>query len=113
MVGYKKTKRPKNYIGDEVINIPKQTTDAKKNNKNDLYIKLKWEIKCKLRRDKINCLKKESAKINEHNENRKPRELFEQIKKLKKTFTARNQYINDDNGKTLTKPEAILKRWHE
>ena len=75
---------------------------------------LKREIKRKIRRDKKDWLAQECAKINEHNENRKSRELFEQVRSVKQSkFQAKNQCINKSDGTTLTEPEEILNRWHE
>ena len=75
-LGRKKSKKPKPFISKEVIDLAKQKSDARKCNRKDEYHQLKREIKSKIRRDKKDWLAQECAKINEHNENRKSRELF-------------------------------------
>ena len=113
-LGRKKSKKPKPFISDEVIILAKQKSDARKANRKDEYHRLKREIKSKIRRDKKDWLAQECAKINEHNENRKSRELFEQVRSVKQSkFQAKNQCINKTDGTTLTEPEEILNRWHD
>ena len=97
-----------------MLELAKEKSRARKENKTEEYRRLKKDIQRKVRRDKNRWLEQECAKINEHNENRKSKELFEQIKKVQtKKFTARNHCINDKDGNTLTEPEEVLKRWHE
>ena len=113
-LGRKRHKKPKPYISDEVKELAKQKSDARKMKNTDQYKKLKREIKSKIRRDRRIWLEQECEKINEHNENRKSRELFEQVRSLKQTkFKAQNQCINKSDGTTLTEPQKILGRWHE
>ena len=110
-LGRKKYKKPKPFISEEVIDLAKKKSEARKLKKEDEYQQLKREIKCKIRRDKRNWLAQECAKINEHNENRKSRELFEQVRSLKQSkFQAKNQSINKIDGTTLTEPNEILNR---
>ena len=73
----------KPYISEEVIELAKKKSQARKTGKIIECRNLKREIKSKVRRDKKNCLEEKCAKINQHNKNRKSRQLFEQIKKVK------------------------------
>ncbi|GFR96129.1 endonuclease-reverse transcriptase [Elysia marginata] len=53
------------------------------------------------------------SKINEWNEKRKSKELFDQIKSIQsKKFSSKNICINDVNGQALTEPDEVLKRWN-
>ena len=78
-LGRKKSKKTKSFISDEVILLAEKKSEARKFKRESEYKKLKREIKTKIRRDKKKWLEHECAKINEHNENRKSRELFQQV----------------------------------
>ena len=113
-LGRKKSKPSKPYISEEVVELAKQKSQARKSGRKEEYKKLKRMIKNKIRRDKKNWLEEECAKINEHNEYRRSRELFQQIKKIQSTkFQSRNECINSKDGITLTEPEHIMNRWNE
>ena len=64
-----------------MIDLAEKESQARKQGEWEEYSALEREIKSKVRRDKANWLAQESSEINEHNENRKSRELFKQIKK--------------------------------
>lgn len=113
-LGRKRRTKPKSYLSDEVMELAKEKSNARKSGKREEYLRLKREIKSKIRRDKKDWLEQECAKINEHNEKGKARELFQQIRSVKHNkFQAKNQCINAQDGTTLTEPEDILKRWQE
>ena len=64
------------------------------------------------RRDKKAWFEEECLKINEHNENRKSRELFQQIAKVKKrNYRESNQSVINKDGQR--EPEEVLNRWNE
>ena len=74
------------------------------------------EVRAKIRKDKEECLENVCAKITDANMERKPKKLFDQIKKVKKSSSKNNSSqcsINDKNGKTLIEKVDVLGRWHE
>ena len=108
----KKTNKP--FISEEVRMLAKEKSQARKDNKQTEYKRLKREIRQKLRRDKNNWLEQECNKITTANIERKSKEVYNQIKKVtSSSFRPQNATINNENGETLTETEEILKRWHE
>ena len=75
-LGRKKGMKPKPYISEEVMNLAKEKSKARKDGRMEEYGQLKREVKCKIRRDRNDWLEKECNKIKVHNINRNPRELF-------------------------------------
>ena len=113
-IGRRKRKPTKPYISEKVLQLAKDKSRARKENKYERYTELKREIQRKIRRDKRTWLEKECSKITESNEKRRSKTLFDQIKKVQtKAFSPRNHCINDKSGLTLSEPEEALKRWHE
>ncbi|GFR72811.1 reverse transcriptase [Elysia marginata] len=131
-LGRKRKRKPKPYTSKEVIELTAKKSLARRTGKQNEYQALEREIESKFRRDKKHLLEEEYARINERNEKRKSRELYEQIKVVKKScFRVRNQCISDKNWGTLlfstvilpspennykypiTEPEEILQRWNE
>ena len=109
-----KRKKAKPYISQEVKDLAEKKSQVRKQGEREKYSVLKREIKSKVRRDRADWLAQECSKINEHNENRKSREVFKQITEVRKTnFKATNQCINNKVGHTLTKPDQVLDRWNE
>ena len=114
ILGKRKKRRTKPYISDEVLDLAKKKSLARKQNKGDDYHQLKREIQTKIRRDKREWLAAECEKINDFNMQKKSREMYQQIRKMKSAPSKPNQLcINDKYGKTLSEPEDILKRWNE
>ena len=112
--GEKKSKRPKPWISQEVMDLAKEKSQARKDGNTDVYAKLKKEIKSKVRRDKKQWIREACAKIKESDENRKSKELFDQIKKVQKTsFQLKNGCIKSKEGVTLTEKEEVMDRWKE
>ena len=113
-LGKKTRKASKPYISEEVMELARKKSQARKNNKKEEYQELKREIKSKVRRDKEAWLEAECAKITQSNVQRKSKEMFQQIAKISyKKFQATNQCVNNKKGETLTETEDILARWHE
>ena len=114
-LGKRKRKPGKPYISDEVMELAKRKSEARKQKNWIEHKQLKREIQSKLRRDEKDYLEKECAKVTECNQERKSREMFEQITKIKTTSTikAQNQCISNKKGETLTETKDILTRWHE
>ena len=86
---------------------------ARKEQRWEDYKSLKREIRAKIRRDKTNWLEKECAKITIANAERKSKQFFQQIKKVKGAFPqvqGRSQSLNNKEGNTLTEMNDILNR---
>ena len=115
-LGRKKGKPSKPYITEEVFQLAKLKSKARKEQKWEEYKSLKKEIRAKIRSDKAKWLEEECAKITEANAERKSKQFFQQIKKVKGAFPqvqGRSQSLNNKEGNTLTEMNDILKRWHE
>merc|ERR1711867_264482 len=84
-LGEKKSKKPWPWISLEVMDLAKAKSQAKKNGDRDKYATLKKEKKSKVKRDYRQWLRDGCEKIQESDENRKSKELFNQIKKVQKT----------------------------
>ena len=108
-----KRKKAKPCISEEVKDLAEKKSQAQKHGERQKYSALKREIKSKSE-ETANWLAQECSKINENIKNRKSRELFKQIKKVRKTnFKATNQCITRKDGHTLTEPDQVLDRWNE
>ena len=115
-LGKKKGKPSKPYISEEVFLLAQEKSKARKEQRWEDYKSLKREIRAKIRRDKTNWLEKECAKITIANAERKSKQFFQQIKKVKGAFPqvqGRSQSLNNKEGNTLTEMNDILNRWHE
>ena len=113
-LGRKKSRKTKPFISEEVMKLAQEKSKARKDGRKDYYKRLKREVKSKIRRDRKDWLEKECAKITEHNENRKSRELFEQVRKISKTNSSRgSNCLKNKEGTTLTENEDVLSRWYE
>ncbi|GFS27966.1 endonuclease-reverse transcriptase [Elysia marginata] len=100
-LGKRRKKPAKPYISEEVIELAKQKSRARKNGNKEKYMMLKKEIQMKLKRDKKSWLEQECAKMHEWNEKRKSKELFDQVKSIQsKKFSSKNICINDVNALT-------------
>ena len=114
-LGTRKRKPDKPYITEEVFQLAKEKSKARTQNKSE-YKRLKKEVRQKIRRDKVAWLEFECSQITQANIERKSKQLFQQIKKVKSnTSHVRNQCINNKDGKTLTEIEMkdVLQRWNE
>ena len=65
------------------------------------------------RRDNKPLLSNQCKEIEKNNIMGKTRELFKKIRDIKGTFHAKMGSIKDRNGRDLTEPEDIKKRWQE
>ena len=110
---YAETSKP--YISDEMFELAKEKSQARKNNNKEEYKRLKKLIRANIRRDKVDWLERECSQITEANLERKSKKLFQQIRKVKNVSHVQvtTQTINDKDGTTLTEIEDILNRWHE
>ena len=65
------------------------------------------------RRDKKAFLSDQYKEKEENNKMGKTTDLFKKIRDIKGTFHAKMGSIKDRNGRDLTEPEDIKKRWQE
>ena len=80
---------------------------------NERYTHLNAEFQRRARRDKKAFLSDQCKKIEESNRMGKTRDLFKEIRDMKRTFHAKMGTIKDRNGMYLTEAEDIKKRWQE
>ena len=115
VLGTKKKKPPKPFLSNEVLDLIEKKRKARIENKKEEYKRLKREVRRTIRKDKSTWLENECAKITEANAEKKSKELFKHIGKVKRknTICFQNQTLKDSNGETLTEMEQILSRWHE
>ena len=112
-LGTRKRKPDKPYISEEVFQLAKEKSKARTQNKSE-YKRLKKEVRQKIRRDKVAWLEFECSQITQANIERKSKQLFQQVKKVKsKNSQVRSQCINDKDGRTLTEMKDVLQRWNE
>ena len=113
-LGEKKSKKPKPWISLEVMDLAKAKSQARKNGDWDKYATLKKEIKSKVKRDYRQWLRDGCGKIKESDENRKSKEMFNQIKKVQKTrCQVKNSCIKSKEGVTLTEKKEVMERLRE
>ena len=79
----------------------------------EIHTKMKAEIQRIERRDKKALLNEQCKEIEENNKMGKTRDLFKNIRDIKRLFHARMGMIKDRNGKDLTEVEEIKQRWQE
>ncbi|GFN89469.1 endonuclease-reverse transcriptase [Plakobranchus ocellatus] len=79
-LGKKKSMKKKPWISTETIELANEKRKARKNNEKVKYIRLRNEIKYKIRNDKREWLEKECAQIQEFDTNNKAKQLFEKNK---------------------------------
>ena len=65
------------------------------------------------RRDNKPLLSNQCKEIEKNNRMGKTRDIFKKIRDIKGTFHAKMGSIKDRNGRDLTEPEDIKKRWQE
>ena len=114
ILGKKTKKNSKPFISEEILQLSKDKKKARIENKQEEYRRLKKELRNKIRKEKKEWLEQECGKISSANEQRKSKELYQQIRKVKgnKQFI-KNQCIKDENGNTLTEAKEVLERWHD
>ena len=72
------------------------------------------EVQRLIRRDQNNWLENECNALDQYDRTGKARQLFEKVRKLKKTpFKAKQACINDAQGNIITEQEPGLERWRE
>ena len=75
------------------------------------YTHLNAEFQRIAKRDKKAFLSDQSKEIQKNNRMGKTRDLFKKIRDTNGTFHGRMGTIKDRNGRDLTEPEDIKRRW--
>ena len=112
VLGKKVNKPPKPFVSQEVLQLIDEKRKARKQTRKTEYKRLKREIKKIIRRDKNIWLENECSKVNEANAERKSKELFRHIGKVKnrhKMFIQK-QSLKNSKGETLTAMKPVLDR---
>lgn len=113
VLGKRQTKKPKPWISNEVKLMADEKRKAKQRIDHVKYKTLKREIQRKIRQDRRSWLEKECAIVaNAHNLG-KSKEMFQQIRKLKRKPSANQISVNDKEGNVITDPLKIMARWYE
>ena len=71
------------------------------------------EFQRRARRDKKGFLSDQCKEIEENNRMGKTRDLFKEIRDMKRTFHAKMGTIKDRSGMDITEAEDSKKRWQE
>ena len=108
----KKCKKIK-WLSEETLQIAEKRREVKGNRERERYTLLNAELQRIARRDKKALLNEQCKEIEENNKMGKTRDLFKNIRDIKRLFHARMGMIKDRNGKDLTEVEEIKQRWQE
>ena len=116
LLGYKKPKKPKPWIGAEVIKLSEERskvmllkkTDSSKKGK---YNFLTREIKRKTKGCKDKWMKELCANVDKAHQATKSKEVT--IKKITNKPTTRMQTVKSKEGKVLTELQDVKNRWNE
>ena len=106
----KKCKQTK-WLSEEALQIAVKRREAKRKGEKERYIHLNAEVQRRARRDKKAFLSDQCKDIEENNRRGKTRDLFKKIRDTKGTFHEKMSSVKDRNGRDLTEPEDINKRW--
>ena len=87
--------------------------DTKSKGEKERYTHLNAEFQRIARNDKKTFLGDQRKEIEENNRMGKARDLFKNIRDIKRTFHAKMGTIKDRNGMYLTEAKDIKKRWQE
>ena len=98
---------------EEALQIAEIRREVKNKGEKERYKHLNAELERTARRDKKAFLSDQCKEIEENNRMGKTRDLFKEIRHIKKTFHVRMGKKKDRNGKDLTEAEEIKKRWQE
>ena len=108
----KKCKKAK-WLSEEALQIAEKRREAKGKGEKEKYTHLNAEFQRIARREKKAFLSDQCKAIEENNRMGKTRDLFKEIKDIKRIFQAKMGTIKDRNDMDLTKAEDIKKRWQE
>ena len=97
----------------EALQIAKKRREVKGKGEKERYTHLNAEFQKIARKDKKAFLSDQCQEIEENNRTGKTRDIFKQIRDIKRTFHVRMGTIKDKNDKDLTEAKEIKKRWQE
>ena len=100
-------------MSEEALQIAEERREVKIQGKRERYTQLNAEFQRRARRDKKAFLDEQCKETEENNRMGETRDLFKQIRDIKRTFHVTMGPIKDKNDKDLTKAEEIKKRWQE
>ena len=114
ILGKLRQKRSNAWISNETIHLAADKREARKRGDMTAYKRLRNEIQRLIRRDKNSWLENECKALDQYDRTGKARQLFEKVRKVKKTpFKAKQACINDTQGNIITEQEPALERWRE
>ena len=108
----KKCKKAK-WLSEEALQIAVKRREAKSKGGKERFKHLNAEFQRIARRDKKAFLRNQCKEIEENNRMGKTRDLFKEIRDMKRTFHAKMGTIKDRNSMDLTEAEEIKMRWQE
>ena len=107
----KRNAKKAKWLSEEVLQIAVKRREAKIKGEKERYTHLNVEFQRIARRDKKAFLSDQCTEIEENNRMGKTRDLFNKIRDTQGTFHAKMGSVKDRNGRDLTEPEDINKRW--
>ena len=116
ILGKLRQKRSNAWISNETIHLAADKREARKKGDMTEYKILRNEVQrlIGLPRDKNSWLENECKALDQYDRTGKARQLFEKVRKVKKTpFKAKQACINDVQGNIITEQEPALERWRE
>ena len=99
------------WLSEEILQIAVKRREVKSKEEKERYTHLKAEFQRTARRDEKAFLSDQCKEIEENNRMGKTRDLFKKFGDTKGIFHAKMGSIKDRNGRDLTEPEDIKKRW--
>ena len=100
-------------MSEEALQIAEERREVKIQGERERYTQLNAEFQKRARRDTKAFLDEQCKETEENNRMGETRDLFKQIRDIKRTFHVTMGPIKDKNDKDLTKAEEIKKRWQE
>ena len=100
-------------MSEEALQIAEERREVKGKGEKERYTHLNTEFQRIARRDKKDFLSDQCKEIEGKKEWERLRDLFKKIRDTKGTLHANMGTVNNRNGKDLTEPEEIKKRWQE
>ena len=101
------------WLYKEALQIDEGRKEVKGKEERERYIQLNAEFQRVARRDKKVLLSKQCKEVEANNRMGKTKDLFKNIREIKRTFHAKIGMIKDRNGKDQTEAEEIKKRWQK
>ena len=100
-------------MSEEALRAAMKRREVKGIGEKERYTHFNAEIQRIARTDKKAFLSDQCKEIEDNNRMGKTRDLFKNIRDIKRTFHAKMGTIKGRNGRDLTEAEDIYKRWQE